>query len=156
MWGFCGDVIFWIRRKLFMVRPERFELPTLWFEAKCSIQLSYGRMVAIPILQGGRCCTDVRRGLGDGGLHRSRWRGVLRFGDEGDGFDDIEAGAAEQLVDDGAGEAAGVVLHADSPGGLVDSHPADAIDIADLGEREDGVLGRWRTVAIENVKLSHR
>jgi hypothetical protein len=29
-----------------MVRPERFELPTLWFEAKCSIQLSYGRMLA--------------------------------------------------------------------------------------------------------------
>jgi hypothetical protein len=28
-----------------MVRPERFELPTLWFEAKCSIQLSYGRVV---------------------------------------------------------------------------------------------------------------
>ena len=26
-----------------MVRPERFELPTLWFEARCSIQLSYGR-----------------------------------------------------------------------------------------------------------------
>ena len=26
-----------------MVRPERFELPTLWFEAKCSIHLSYGR-----------------------------------------------------------------------------------------------------------------
>jgi hypothetical protein len=25
-----------------MVRPERFELPTLWFEARCSIQLSYG------------------------------------------------------------------------------------------------------------------
>ena len=28
-----------------VVRPERFELPTLWFEAKCSIQLSYGRAV---------------------------------------------------------------------------------------------------------------
>jgi hypothetical protein len=27
-----------------MVRPEGFEPPTLWFEAKCSIQLSYGRM----------------------------------------------------------------------------------------------------------------
>jgi hypothetical protein len=26
-----------------MARPERFELPTTWFEAKCSIQLSYGR-----------------------------------------------------------------------------------------------------------------
>ena len=25
-------------------RPERFELPTLWFEARCSIQLSYGRV----------------------------------------------------------------------------------------------------------------
>jgi hypothetical protein len=28
-----------------LVRPERFELPTLWFEAKCSIQLSYGRTI---------------------------------------------------------------------------------------------------------------
>jgi hypothetical protein len=26
-----------------MVRPEGFEPPTLWFVAKCSIQLSYGR-----------------------------------------------------------------------------------------------------------------
>ncbi len=29
--------------KMLMVRPERFELPTLWFVAKYSIQLSYGR-----------------------------------------------------------------------------------------------------------------
>jgi hypothetical protein len=28
---------------LILVRPEGFEPPTLWFEAKCSIQLSYGR-----------------------------------------------------------------------------------------------------------------
>jgi hypothetical protein len=27
-----------------MARPERFELPTTWFEAKYSIQLSYGRV----------------------------------------------------------------------------------------------------------------
>jgi hypothetical protein len=27
-----------------LARPERFELPTTWFEAKYSIQLSYGRM----------------------------------------------------------------------------------------------------------------
>jgi hypothetical protein len=26
-----------------LVRPERVELPTPWFEAKCSIQMSYGR-----------------------------------------------------------------------------------------------------------------
>jgi hypothetical protein len=27
-----------------MARPERFELPTLCFEGRCSIQLSYGRV----------------------------------------------------------------------------------------------------------------
>ena len=28
-----------------MARPERFELPTNWFEANYSIQLSYGRIL---------------------------------------------------------------------------------------------------------------
>jgi hypothetical protein len=27
----------------FLVRPERFERPTVGFEVRCSIQLSYGR-----------------------------------------------------------------------------------------------------------------
>ena len=31
----------------FLARPERFELPTTWFEARYSIQLSYGRMRSI-------------------------------------------------------------------------------------------------------------
>jgi hypothetical protein len=30
-----------------MARPERFELPTTWFEARYSIQLSYGRFLEI-------------------------------------------------------------------------------------------------------------
>ncbi len=30
-----------------VARPERFELPTTWFEARCSIQLSYGRDAGI-------------------------------------------------------------------------------------------------------------
>jgi hypothetical protein len=40
-----------------MVRPERFERPTYWFVASCSIQLSYGRtlccgnQVRIPKIQ---------------------------------------------------------------------------------------------------------
>jgi hypothetical protein len=33
-----------------MARPERLELPTLWFEARCSIQLSYGRYKALYLL----------------------------------------------------------------------------------------------------------
>ena len=32
-----------IEREMRLARPERLELPTLWFEARCSIQLSYGR-----------------------------------------------------------------------------------------------------------------
>jgi hypothetical protein len=43
-----------------MVRPERFELPTLWFEAKCSIQLSYGR--ALQVMQTPKIVDNSRRG----------------------------------------------------------------------------------------------
>ena len=34
-----------------MARPERFELPTTWFEARYSIQLSYGRIVRYGVRQ---------------------------------------------------------------------------------------------------------
>jgi hypothetical protein len=33
----------WMQIELFLVRPERLELPAYWFEASRSIQLSYGR-----------------------------------------------------------------------------------------------------------------
>ena len=32
-----------------MARPERLELPTTWFEARYSIQLSYGRTTSFGI-----------------------------------------------------------------------------------------------------------
>ncbi len=34
-----------------LARPERFELPTTWFEAKYSIQLSYGRISLKPAIK---------------------------------------------------------------------------------------------------------
>ena len=54
-----------------VARPERFELPTLWFEARCSIQLSYGRTRAsVPVhfsrfkkrLRGGELALRIGRG----------------------------------------------------------------------------------------------
>jgi hypothetical protein len=39
-----------MRKKEKVVRPERFELPTFWFVARRSIQLSYERAVANEIL----------------------------------------------------------------------------------------------------------
>src|SRR5205807_2584355 len=39
--------IFWKESIKVYARPERLELPTLWFEARCSIQLSYGRYQAL-------------------------------------------------------------------------------------------------------------
>lgn len=49
----CGVCARWLSEtahsKFFrgVARPERLELPTLWFEARCSIQLSYGRVRTI-------------------------------------------------------------------------------------------------------------
>ena len=37
----AGELVAGLRK---MARPERFELPTAWFVARYSIQLSYGRV----------------------------------------------------------------------------------------------------------------
>jgi hypothetical protein len=42
-----------------MARPERFELPTTWFVARYSIQLSYGRLICY--LSCSFNCTAERR-----------------------------------------------------------------------------------------------
>ena len=38
-----------------LARPERFELPTFWFVARHSIQLSYGRLEGAGIIEVGVC-----------------------------------------------------------------------------------------------------
>src|SRR5438132_5137691 len=50
-----------------MARPERLELPTLRFEAECSIQLSYGRF------RQGICGPTIRQGW------RGQYEVVSRF-----------------------------------------------------------------------------
>jgi hypothetical protein len=45
-----------------VARPERFELPTLWFEARCSIQLSYGRVDQIYMMLA-RMAEKIWRGI---------------------------------------------------------------------------------------------
>ena len=47
-----------------MVRPERFERPTYWFVASCSIQLSYGRTASC------RTATGLR--IKDSSLYSNR------------------------------------------------------------------------------------
>ena len=42
-----------------MVRPERFELPTYWFVASRSIQLSYGRMSKSMTEYQGSCVSAI-------------------------------------------------------------------------------------------------
>ena len=71
-----------------MARPERFELPTAWFVARYSIQLSYGRArgvkyparptrlsTGVGSLERGRGGTSGRRGFEAGLLERpGSWR----------------------------------------------------------------------------------
>ena len=51
-----------------MVRPERFELPTPWFVAKYSIQLSYGRVRQNYTLKQIARVTKLRVTGGEGGI----------------------------------------------------------------------------------------
>ena len=53
-----------------MVRPERFELPTAWFVARYSIQLSYGRVNRSGIMRIGVAFVN---GFCEG-LHSNEWK----------------------------------------------------------------------------------
>jgi hypothetical protein len=55
-----------------MARPERFELPTLCFEGRCSIQLSYGRVVCY-------CNTIIELAAYDSDSLKSQFRRCANF-----------------------------------------------------------------------------
>jgi hypothetical protein len=79
-----------------MVRPERFELPTLWFEAKCSIQLSYGRAkqgTALPEHHKNTEENRIRQLARDNWFRRRRRRGEHRHR-----LNDVESRATQQLI----------------------------------------------------------
>ena len=58
-------------------------------------------------------------------------------------------------MDDGLGEAGGVVLDADGPGGFVEVELADSVDLAELGDGEGGSLGWQDAITVKDVKLGH-
>ena len=130
-----------------MVRPEGFEPPTLWFEAKCSIQLSYGRVLCSRVMAKCRAGKLGRWG-GIGGGRRGRRK-------HGQSFHDVEAGAAEELVDDRFGEARGVVLNANSGGAFVQVQLADSVDLAEVAECYCGGFGGRSAVSVEDIELRH-
>src|SRR5258707_5864475 len=85
-----------------MVRPEGFDPPTLWFEAKCSIQLSYGR--------GKQGSTDTKNSGYSASrqlLCRNRLR-RWRRNEHRHRLDDVKARTAQKLMDHRLRQPAGV------------------------------------------------
>ena len=86
-----------------------------------------------------------------GGGWRLGWWWRRWWVEHGERFDDVEAGAAEELVDDRLSEAGGVVFDADGAGGLVEGELADAVDLADAGDGQGCGLRGLCAVAVEDV-----
>ena len=72
-----------------------------------------------------------------------------------DAFEDIDAGAAQELMHDGLSEAGCVIFHADCLLRFVDLQVANAIDLANLRQRHHRSLAGGRAVLIHHVKLCH-
>jgi hypothetical protein len=75
--------------------------------------------------------------------------------EHGHRFYDIEAGTAQELVDDRLGEAGGVVLDADGLFCFAELEAANSVDFADFCDGKGGGLGGVRSVAVQDIKLGH-
>lgn len=84
------------------------------------------------------------------------WYGLGLRGEEGQFLDEIDSGAAENLVYGLLVEAGGVVLDANGADLGVKLDAADAVNFTSLAEREHGGFGRMMLVAVENFQQRHR
>ena len=92
---------------------------------------------------------------GESRVSRDREGGGLRWRDKSDLFNNVQARAAEKLVNNRLREAAGVVFHPDGLGGFTEIKLADAVYVADLGDGEHGGLAWRNAVTIDHIKLRH-
>jgi hypothetical protein len=135
-----------------MVHPERFERPTLWFVAKCSIQLSYGcilltdNLVRLPDF----CIESKRRRLGC-------WSSFGRWGNgiEDDAVEYVNPGTAQQLMDNRLREPGGIVFNADSLFEFAKVDAPNAINLAQARERKCRRFGRSLPVPKNHINSRH-
>jgi hypothetical protein len=141
-----------------MVRPERVELPTYWFVASRSIQLSYGRTRLVSSETIDRISGFIRlrnRSLsGCGGRAWSERRNLRQSLREV--RRDLQSSLANEFGDGGGVKPGGVVLHAQRMGHVIEAEPADAVDVLCAGQRGDYSLTGRRNVGQENFHRGHR
>ena len=138
-----------------MVRPERFELPTLWFVAKYSIQLSYGR-TSTSSIRNLRQIIRVRpqpQSLPSG---CGRWLGRRRRRNQRQFFGYLQARQPHQLRHRRRIQPRRIVLNPQCALFLVDADPANPINVARACQRKGHALSRRRGVAIEYLYRGHK
>ena len=117
-----------------MVRPERFELPTYWFVASRSIQLSYGRTREVS-------SETIVRISGFRGQRNYRISGSRRIllsrlrGNRGQFCIDIQACLSHQLRHGRGVQPGGVIFYLQSVRGAVDCEAVNAVDLANVSQR---------------------
>ena len=136
-------------KSLIMVRPERFELPTLWFEARCSIQLSYGRGKTRETHRQTSENYDpwqLRRGNQLRRRRRYEHRHLLH---------DVQPRTPQKLMDHRLGQPAGVILHPHGLLRLLHFQSSNSVYLAHLCHCQRSGLARRNTITVKNIKLGH-
>ncbi len=128
-----------------MVRPERFELPTLWFEAKCSIQLSYGRAKK----------HNAKTLNAKSQLRRSNRLGLWRYHKHRHLLNNVQPRAPQKLMDHWLRQPACIILHPHGLLGFIYHQAPNPINLAHLRHRQRGRLARRNTITVKNIKLCH-